>query len=195
MSRKSPILPGHLLWSGEHWVCCLRELGSQEDSVRVSLYRSIYSPAGQGHVAIAIAPGFFKAIYTDNRPLLKFIQDTMFRGRTNPFDSNLPIFEACFCRRGELNQSPSWIIKAEGNHLSLTWKRIEPPTLVYRGELELQKERPAFTILFFCQDAEVFLNEHPIGGVPYPRNIWREAIGGGDRSSCVFAIAETMIRP
>ena len=195
MTAPNPILPGRLLWSGEHWICFLRAPGTRVDSVRVSLYRSVYSPAGEGHVAFVDPPGHFRAVLTDNRALLAFIRKTMFRGKAPPFGSGLPVVEAVFRRGGDLKESPSWIMDTGEHRLSVSWTRLEPPTLVYRGEPELQRERPAFTVLFFCQGARVLVDGRRIEGTPYPRSIWRGALGGGDRSSCVFAVAETMIRP
>jgi hypothetical protein len=195
MTAPNPILPGRLLWSGEHWICFLRAPGTREDSVRVSLYRSVYSPAGEGHVAFVDVPGSLQAVLTDNRAFLEFIRETMFRGNAPPFRSSLPIVEAVFQRGGDLKESPSWIMEAGRHRLSVTWARLEPATLAYRADPEIQRRRPAFTVLFFCQGARVLLDSRRIEGTPYPRSIWREALGGGDRSSCVFAIAETMIRP
>ncbi len=195
MTATYPILPGRLLWSGEHWICFLRAPSAQEDSVRVSLYRSVYSPAGEGHVAFVDVPGSLQAILTDNRAFLEFIRTTMFRGKAPPFGSGLPVVEAAFRREGDLKKSPSWVMEAGKHLLDVTWTQLEPPTLAFRGDPEFQRQRPAFTILFFCQGARLLLDGQRIEGTPYPRRIWREALGGGDRSSCVFAIAETMIRP
>lgn len=195
MNLRSPVLPGRLLWSGEHWICFLRPAGAREDSVRVSLYRSGYSPAGEGHVAFVDVPGRYRAVLTDNRAFLEFIRETMFRGKAPPFGSGLPVVETVFRREGDLKDSPSWVMETGDHRLSVTWTRLEPPTLAYRGDPELQRQRPVFTVLFFCQGARVLLDGRRIEGTAYPRSIWREALAGGDRSSCVFAIAETMIRP
>jgi len=37
------------------------------------------------------------------------------------------------------------------------------------------------------------LDGRAVEGKPYTRDIWKKSIGG-DRSSCVFALAETFIR-
>ncbi|MCY3778209.1 MAG: hypothetical protein OXH11_19705 [Candidatus Aminicenantes bacterium] len=195
MTAINPILPGRLLWSGEHWICFLRAPGTGKDTARVSLYRSHYSPAGEGHVAFVAVPGRLEAILTDNRAFLEFVRETMFRGKASPFAPCLPVVDADFRRGGELSESPSWNLETRDHHLNVTWTRLEPPAVAYRDDPELQSRRPVFTVLFFCRDALVLLDGRRIDGAPYPRSIWREALGGGDRSSCVFAIAETMIRP
>ena len=47
------IVQGDLSWSGEHWICMLREPGSEETSV-VSHYHLRVSPAGPGNVAVIL---------------------------------------------------------------------------------------------------------------------------------------------
>ncbi|MBV7326894.1 hypothetical protein KFU94_01270 [Chloroflexi bacterium TSY] len=37
------------------------------------------------------------------------------------------------------------------------------------------------------------INDPPVPGQPYTRHPWKKSIGG-ERSSCVFALAETMIK-
>ena len=166
MTQQYPVLPGRLLWSGEHWICFLRAPGTREDSVRVSLYRSVYSPAGEGHVAFVDVPGSLQAVLTDNRAFLEFIRETMFRGNAPPFRSSLPIVEAVFQRGGDLKESPSWIMEAGRHRLSVTWARLEPATLAYRADPEIQGRRPVFTVLFFCQGARVLLDGRRIEGTP-----------------------------
>ena len=195
MTALYPILPVRLLWSGEHWICFLRAPGTGKDTARVSLYRSHYSPAGEGHVAFVDIPGHFQAVMTDNRAFLEFVRETMFRGKAPPFDPGLPVVDAVFRREGDSSESPAWNMVTRHHRLNVTWTRLEPPAVAFRDDPELQSQRPVFTVLFFCQGARVLLDERRIGGAPYPRSIWREALGGGDRSSCVFAIAETMIKP
>ena len=65
----------------------------------------------------------------------------------------------------------------------------EPPVVAH-GHL-----RPGdwcFTVLYFAQEAEIHLNGRRVPGAPFTRDIWRSSIGG-DRSSCVYALAETFL--
>lgn len=47
MPRPVTILPGSLVWSGEHWVNFLREPGADSDSGKISFFHLRYSPAGE----------------------------------------------------------------------------------------------------------------------------------------------------
>jgi len=46
--------------------------------------------------------------------------------------------------------------------------------------------------LFFTSEASVDLDGRRIEGKPSMRDIWKPTIGG-ERSSCVFALAETQV--
>jgi hypothetical protein len=194
MSRPA-INPGILFWSGEHWVNYLREPDATSDCGLVSLYHTRYSPAGEGNVAfvdIPEDPGF-RGICTDNRELAGFIFDNMIRGRGNPFDRELPTFDAEITRRGDIRQSPSWTIQTESDRVVSTWVSVQPPVITMGYVPYFSEHTDFFTLLFFVDEAEITFNGQPVKGRPYSRDIWRKSIGG-NRSSCVFALAETMIQ-
>ncbi len=195
MSSHDPTLQGKLIWSGEHWINFLRPTGADTDSAQLSLYHSSYSPAGEGNVAFVIIPGILEAVCTDNRDLVEFIIETMIRGKNASLDRELAVFDATFRRGGNVCQSPSWRIELPGHLLEASWSQLHQPVMIYRSDRKIQRRRPVFTLLFFAEDAEIRWDGVSFPGSPYRRDIWREAIGGGARSSCVFALAETMIQP
>ena len=181
-----------LVWSGEHWINYLRPPGAESDSGMVSLYHSNYSSAGEGTVAfvdIQGQPGF-AGVCTDNRELAEFITEMMIRGRGNPFDRDLPLLEAEFTRGGDTLSAPSWTIQAGEDCVVATWDSIQAPLV---GPQVLGASI-VFTVLFFTDEGGITLNNRPVIGAPYPREIWRPSLGDA-HSSCVFALAETMVQP
>jgi len=197
MSR--PVInPGTLRWSGEHWISYLRPPGADTNSGLVSLYHTRYSPAGEGTAAfvdLADHPDCL-GLYTDNREVAAFIQD-MIRGRGNPFDRQLPLIDAHISRSGDIRFNPSWVIATRspptrGCHITATWSDIQPPVIAEGPAPTFGPDRDFFTLLFFTDSAAITVNGQPVEGQPYQRDIWQASIGG-DRSSCVFALAETMI--
>ncbi len=195
MPPHDPTLQGELIWAGEHWINYLRPAGADIDSAQLSLYHSSYSPAGEGNVAFVIIPGTLEAVCTDNRDLVEFIFETMIRGKNASLDRELAIFDATFRRGGDVCRTPSWSIELPGHLLEASWSQLDEPVMVYRSDRKIQRRRPAFTLLFFAEDGEIRWDGVSFPGSPYRRDIWREAIGGDARSSCVFALAETMIQP
>lgn len=68
-----------LSWSGEHWVCMLRESGSTESTV-VSHYHLRCSPVGPGNAAIlpVSGPDGFHVLATDNEQAVAFARERFF---------------------------------------------------------------------------------------------------------------------
>jgi len=192
MSR--PVInPGRLHWSGEHWINYLRQPGADTNSGMVSLYHTRYSAAGEGTAAfvdLADHPDCL-GLYTDNHEVAAFIQE-MIRGRGNPFDRELLIIDAHISRSGDIRFNPSWLITTHQFQITATWSDIQPPVIAEGPAPTFGPDRDFFTLLFFTDSATISLNGQPVAGQPYQRDIWRPSIGG-DRSSSVFALAETMI--
>jgi hypothetical protein len=159
----------------------------------VSLYHTRYSPAGEGtavFVDIADHPECL-GLYTDNREVAAFIQ-AMIRGRGNPFDREMALIDAHISRSGDIRVNPSWVIANGRCHITITWTEIQPPVIVEGSAPTFGSDRDLFSLLFFTNSAAITCNGRPIMGQPYQRDIWQASIGG-QRSSCVFALAETMI--
>jgi hypothetical protein len=187
------INPGTLHWCGEHWINYLRLAGAEVNSGMVSLYHTRYSAAGEGtavFVDITDQPECL-GLYTDNREVATFIQE-MIRGRGNPFDREPPIIDAHISRTGDIRFSPSWVIDSGRCQIIATWADIQPPVIAEGPAPTFGSDRDFFTLLFFADRATITCNGLPVKGQPYQRDIWQASIGG-NRSSCVFALAETMI--
>src|SRR5688572_5928641 len=126
--RKVAILPGELVWCGEHWINYLREPGQDSNSGMVSLFHTRHSGAGEGNVAFVRIPGpqGFEGVCTDNRDLAEFALATFVRGRGSPFDRDLPIVEAAFSREGDVRTAPAWRIELVDRHGTLlaTWREL-----------------------------------------------------------------------
>jgi hypothetical protein len=191
MSGKVVVNQGTLIWCGEHWINYLREPGAAANTGMVSLFHTRYSGAGEGNVAFVTVPSTgLDAVCTDNPELAGFLVDTIVRGRGGPFDRNLPTLSARFSRGGDVREAPSWRIETGTHLLIAAWAELTPP-IIAQGIFREGHEH--FTVLFFAAKASIRVGENLVPGEPYPVPIWRESIGG-DRSSCVFALAETFIK-
>lgn len=195
MTKRDVINPGYLQWSGEHWINYLRLPGDERDSGMVSLYHTRYSPAGEGTTAFVDIRRDGRpplaGVYTDNRETAAFVQG-MIAGRGSPFDRELPLVEARIYRQGDIRQDPAWVIETDETRIVSTWLVEAPPVIVEGPAPTFGPDRDFFTLLFFTDEATITLDGELVPGRPYVRDIWRPSIGG-ERSSCVFALAETMI--
>ena len=181
---------GNLLWSGEHWIAYLRSPETKHESGMVSLYHAYASPAGSGTAAfvqIQRADGF-AGLCTDNESFARFVKETQITSSA-PYDVGMPIVEGQFRKSGDVLERPTWTICAQDREVVISWwdlhaPLVGPPTL---------NPRIVFTILVFAEKAAIELDGRPVDGTPYPRDVWMKSLGM-PMSSCVFALAETMIR-
>ncbi len=186
-------IDGSVHWSGEHWINYLRRPGETEDSGSFSLYHTRYSEAGEGTVAFVIIPNAgINAVYADNADLAEWTIENMIRGRGNQFDREMPVVEACITRAGDVRTKPSWIVEAEGRTLQPSWSVTDPPVIHWGPVPSGTADMHIFSLLYFTCETELTVDGGTVEGAPYTRDIWRASIGG-DRSSCVFALAETTI--
>jgi hypothetical protein len=190
MNRPITLHAGKLLWLGEHWIHAIRPEGATNPSGWVSLFHTRHSPAGEGTVAqiIIAGPPRFSAVCTDSRELADYGQREFF-ARSTQRDPEAPILDARFRREGDTRRDPAWVIEAGGHRIVARWEITEPPVIA-DGSFRSGTEH--FTVLFFTYRASVEFDGQLVPGVPYPREIWKASIGG-ERSSCVFALAETLI--
>jgi hypothetical protein len=189
------VLEGELTWSGEHWIDYLREPGADTDSGMVSLFVIRWCPAGEGIVAWVQVPGQdLHAIFTDNREVADYVMGSMGSAWSHPpYGADLPVNDAAFERGGDVRHEPSWHIDAGDRQIVATWRRLQPVVMAVGTWKEGPSGNHTHTLLFFAEAADITVDGQAVAGQPYERDIWRESIGG-DRSSCVFALAETFAR-
>lgn len=191
MSTSVNVNSGSLIWLGEHWINAIRPEGAEQPSAIVSLFHTRYSSAGEGNAALVRIHGGdgFHAVCADSPELARFAIDQFFC-RVDYFDEELPVVSARFAREGDVRQNPAWRIEMDEHRVLARWLVVDPPVIA-QGSFRPGTEH--FTALFFASEASIGLDGQLIDGAPYLRDIWKPSIGG-DRSSCVFALAETFIQ-
>ena len=190
------VSPGELTWSGEHWVNYLRLPGASSDSGMVSLFNIRWSPAGNGMAAWVWIPGDegFRAICSGHREVTDFIVEIMAKTAANPpYDDELPVMEASFSQGGDIRRAPSWTIQTGAREIVATWTQIRPVVIANGTWPPCPSGNYCFSLLHFADGGSISLDGRLVGGAPYTRDIWQRTIGG-QRSSCVFALAESFIR-
>ena len=189
-SKPVQIHSGRLLWSGEHWINALQPQGAETPSAWVSLFHTRYSPAGEGNTAQIIirAQKQLSLVCMDDPEVGKFTQEN-FLVRSSFQDPEAPVVKAHFFREGDIRKDPAWVIETDEHRIVARWRVTEPPVIAH-GTFRPGTEH--FTVLFFIAEASVEVDGQLIPGKPYFRDIWKPQLPG-DRSSCVFALAETLI--
>ncbi len=191
------VLQGRVNWSGEHWISYLRPPGASADTGMVSLYNMRYTEAGHGFVAFVVIDDeggpAFKGLCTDNRGLVDFVRERVLHQASHPpYDEELPVMEAHFTQAGHVARDPSWTIAAAGREITARWGRIQPVVIAAGPWPGAGPSNYVCSLLHFAEESSITLDGRAVAGRPYPRDIWRPSIGG-DRSSCVFAISESLL--
>jgi hypothetical protein len=200
MSR--PVVnPGVVSWAGEHLLLSLRPPDSSEDTTLVSLYRTQYSPAGAGHVALVLsdcrAPGQgaadLRTIVTDNPEMAAWARRNLARRPGHPFrDPSLPVVPARFVSSGMVGQEHVETIRTEQHEIVLRWADFEPPLYFEGPRGTLGADYDVFSLLFPAATASVTVDGEQARGQTYPNEIWRPSTGR-DLSSALIAICEVLI--
>ncbi len=180
---------GTLQWTGEHWVAMLRREDTGDDTAIVSHYSLRISPAGEGNVAVIRITGEngLHAVCTDQPQLLDFALPRFF-SKVSYWRPDLPALRCQFTRTGDATRDPGWRIETESNRtIEVRWRISQPPEVI---NTPWRNNQDVFSILYFTDRATVQLDGEPFLGQPYLRDIWRDTLGG-DRSSCVVALAES----
>ena len=188
---QAPPVPtrGDLLWSGEHWIAYLRPPAGGSPTAMVSLYHAYPSPAGIGTAAFVQIQGDpgYTALCTDNAPFARFVKETQVNASA-PYDVEMPMVDAYFRRDGALRDRSRWTVSTGSHQVIAAWRELHTPLV---GPPTANR-RIVFTILVFADRAAIELDGHRVEGDPYPREIWAKTLGR-PMSSCVIALAETMV--
>ena len=156
----------------------------------VSLYHAYSSPAGLGTAAFVQiqGEGGFTGLCTDNEAFAEFVKETQVTSSA-PYDIDMPLVSAQFRKSGDVLERPTWTIRAQDRQVVASWWGLQAPLV---GPPTLHP-RIVFTILVFAEKAGIELDGKAVAGAPYLRDVWAKSLGT-PRSSCVFALAETMVR-
>ena len=189
---------GTVSWSGEHWISYLHKPGEPADSGMVSLYNMRYTEAGHGFVAFVVikedGDEGFKGLCTTNHDLADFVLEEVSRHASHPpYDEELPVIDARFTQGGHIRRDPSWTISTGEHEIVAKWGQIQPVVIACGPWPGASPSNYVSSLLHFTDESSIHLDGRAVEGKPYPRDIWRPTIGG-DRSSCLFALSESLMR-
>jgi hypothetical protein len=196
-SMPRPVLnPGAVLWSGENSYVHLRDEEGGRDLTRLSLFRIVYSPVGEGHAAFVIsdleANGLDDdpcAVYTDNRDLARWLSAEVMQ---NPVwkERQLPVVDARFGFTGDSRHSRFEHIEAAGRVIDVTWSKLDRPYM-YEAPAGLVSDKfDLFCLLISAWQVEITVNGRKAAGQTFPM-----AFQGQNISESCLSLSETWAVP
>jgi hypothetical protein len=192
MAQPQLVDPHDPVMTGENSFVRLSNDNGNTIPERVSHWRVLWSPAGQGH-ALFIESTLLKqkCIYSDNAGVARFLQRTIELLLHPPFaDGGLPIVDAKFERTGNSLSTVEERIVSAKDQIILTWWDFMAPFVLTMPPGAMNRPLGVYSTFIPARSAQLSIN-----GQAAPGRVFPQERGGRPSSSCVLAWSETWVRP
>ena len=186
--------PNQVRLTGENSFIRLFDQADGPQLTRVSHWRILYTPAGQGHVLFIQSDVTDNAvrIYSDNPEMTRWLQGEIESLLYAPFaDEALPITEAIFSRTGDSKTSWTELVEAPDERIELTWSDFDEPFMLTLAAGSVpNRPHGVYSCFIPSRTARVTLNDRTAAGRPFPQQR-----GDKTSSTACLALSETWVRP
>jgi hypothetical protein len=191
MAEPRIVDPHDPVMTGENSFVRLSSDGGSTIPERVSHWRVLWSPAGQGH-ALFIESSLVKGrIYADNAGVARFLQRTIETLLHKPFaDEALPIVDARFERSGNSLSCVEERIISSTESIVLSWWDFMAPFVLTMAPGMMNRPLGVYSTFIPARGAQLSVN-----GKAAPGKVFAQERGGRPSSSCVLAWSETWVKP
>jgi hypothetical protein len=193
MAEPQLVDPNDVVMTGENSFIRLSNDGGKTMTDRVSHWRVLWSPAGQGHVLFIDSKPFGGSprIYSDNAGVARYLQRTIEVMLHKPFaDESLPIAEAEFQRTGNsLSTVEERAISDDGEIILCFWDLMAPFILTMPPGA-MDRPLGVYSTFIPARSAQLTVN-----GVVATGKVFLMDRFGKPASSCCLAWSESWTRP
>ena len=192
MAQPQLVDPHDPVMTGENSFVRLSNDNGNTIPERVSHWRVLWSPAGQGH-ALFIESTLLKqkCVYSDNAGVARFLQRTIELLLHPPFvDGGLPIVDAKFERTGNSLSTVEERIVSAKDGIILTWWDFMAPFVLTMPPGAMNRPLGVYSTFIPARSAQLSVN-----GQVAPGKVFPQERGGRPSSSCVLAWSETWVKP
>ena len=192
MAEPKLVDPHDPVMTGENSFVRLSNDGGKTIPERVSHWRVLWSPAGQGH-ALFIESTLLKrkVVYADNAAVARFLQRTIEVMLHQPVaDESVPIVEAKFERTGNCLSCMEERVVARDAEIVLSWWDFMAPFVLTMPPGVMNRPLGVYSTFIPARSAQLSIN-----GQAAPGRVFPQERGGRASSSCVLAWSETWVNP
>ena len=192
MAEPKIVDPHDPVMTGENSFVRLSNDGGTTIPERVSHWRVLWWPAGQGH-ALFIESTLLnkKQIYSDNAGVARFLQRTIEVLLYKEFsNTDLPIVEAKFMRGGDCLGTVVERVIGRQDEIIMTWWDLMPPFVLTMPPGSMGRPLGVYSTFLPAKSAQLAVN-----GEAAPGKVFPQERGGRASSSCVLAWSESWVRP
>lgn len=193
MSEPRMVDPHAVVMTGENSFIRLSEDGGQTIADRVSHWRVLWSPAGQGHALFVDSSltGKGPRVYADNAGVARFLQRTIETLLHQPFgDDTLPIMDAEFERSGNSLSTVEERIASDDGEIVMSWWDLMPPFVLTVPPGAMDRPIGVYSTFIPARGAQLSVN-----GEAAVAKVFMQDRFGKASSSCVLAWSETWTGP
>jgi hypothetical protein len=192
MAEPQMVDPHDVLMTGENSFIRLSSDGGKTIDHRVSHWRVLWSPAGQGH-AMFVESALLNRIrlYSDNAGLARYLQRTIEVLLHPPFaDESLPVIDADFTRTGNSLGTVEERIASGKDEIVLAWWDLMAPFILTLPPGAMNRPLGVYSTFIPARSAQLSVNGDAGAGKPFPMERF-----GKPASSCCLAWSESWTRP
>ena len=192
MSEPRMVDPHDVLMTGENSFIRLSNDGGKTILERVSHWRVLWSPAGQGH-AMFVESSLLKRIhlYSDNAGLARYLQRTIETLLHPPFAAeSLPVVDARFERTGNSLSTVEERVTSGRDEIVLAWWDLMAPFILTMPPGAMNRPIGVYSTFVPAKSAQLSVNGEAATAKPFPMERF-----GKPASSCCLAWSESWTKP
>ena len=193
MAEPQMVDPHDVVMTGENSFVRLSNDGGKTMTDRVSHWRVLWSPAGQGHAMFIESPLVEGGplIYADNAGVARYLQRAIEVLLHKPFaDESLPIIDAEFSRTGNSLATVEERITTDDDAIVLWWWDLMKPFVLTMPPGAMNRPLGVYSTFIPARSAQLSVNGEASQGKVFPQERFGRA-----SSSCCLAWSETWTKP
>jgi len=193
MAEARMVDPHDVVMTGENSFIRLSNDGGTTLTDRVSHWRVLWSPAGQGHALFIESPltGNAPRVYSDNAGVARFLQRTLEVLLHKPFaDEALPVIDAEFERTGDALSTVEERVYSDEDEIILSYWDLMTPFVLTMPPGAGNRPLGVYSTFLPARGAQLSVN-----GAAGAGKVFLADRFGKPASSCCLAWSETWTRP
>jgi hypothetical protein len=193
MADAQMVDPHDVVMTGENSFIRLSNDGGKTITDRISHWRVLWSPAGQGHALFieSTLTGKGPRLYADNAGMARFLQRTIESMLYKEFAAeSLPVIDAEFTRTGNaLSTVEERVMSSEGE-IILSWWDLMPPFILTMPPGAMNRPLGVYSTFLPARGAQLSVN-----GDAATASVFLMDRFGKPASSCCLAWSESWTKP
>jgi len=193
MAEPQMVDPHDVVMTGENSFIRLSNDGGNTIVERVSHWRVLWSPAGQGHALFieSSLTGKGPRVYADNPGVARYLQRTIETLLWKGFaDESLPVIHAGFSRGGDSLSTVEERIVSREDEIVLAWWDLVKPFILTMPPGAMNRPLGVYSTFIPARSAQLSVNGRAAAAGVFPMERF-----GKPASSCCLAWSESWTKP